>query len=400
MSRWPKVPLGELLQSISRPESVDPERTYRILGAHWYAGGLYIKDALTGTGIQAGRVFRVEEGDFVYNRLFAWKGSFALATRENHGCYVSNEFPCFRVRSDRLDGQYLWRYWSRSAAWDDALGLSTGGTPTSRNRLKEEAFLAMTIPLPRLAEQRRLVERIEALAAKVEEAKRLRVEAEEEAAAIEASATNSLFDPSRRPQWESRPLGDFAEIQSGVTLGRTLTGPTVRLPYLRVANVQDGHLDLRIVKEIEVKAEEHDKWQLHSGDLLLTEGGDWDKLGRGTVWRGEIPSCIHQNHIFRVRVDQRLFDPDFLALLTASPYGKQYFQVASKQTTNLASINQRQLKAFPVLRPCLEEQRQIVRSVRVLKDRVAAVLALHSETGAELAALLPAVLDRAFRGEL
>src|SRR5207237_4668412 len=138
--------------------------------------------------------------------------------------------------------------------------------------------------------------------------------------------------------WPLSKLCDVADIRSGVTLGRKLCGPTVRLPYLRVANVQDGHLDLREVKEVDVLADEREKWRLQPGDILLTEGGDWDKLGRGTVWRGEIPNCIHQNHIFRVRVKPSEFDPRFLAAFIASPYGKRYFQAASKRTTNLASI--------------------------------------------------------------
>lgn len=103
MSRWPMVPLGEVLTPVSRPESVQPRCNYRILGAHWYAGGLYIKQELSGAEIRAAKVYRVEEGDFVYNRLFAWKGSFAIATKENHGCCVSNEFPCFRVSAQRLE---------------------------------------------------------------------------------------------------------------------------------------------------------------------------------------------------------------------------------------------------------------------------------------------------------
>jgi hypothetical protein len=76
-SLWPLFPLGEVLSPVSRPESVDPEKTYKILGAHWYAKGLYIKDTLTGSEIRADKVYKVQEGDFVYNRLFAWKGSFA-----------------------------------------------------------------------------------------------------------------------------------------------------------------------------------------------------------------------------------------------------------------------------------------------------------------------------------
>ena len=148
MSKWPIVPLGEVLSAISRPESVDPEKTYRILGAHWYAHGLYIKDELTGREIQAQRVYRVDQGDFVYNRLFAWKGSFAVASNENDGCYVSNEFPCFRVKEELVNVHYLWKYFSRDLIWTEAFGLSTGGTPTSRNRLKEGAFLQLQIPIP------------------------------------------------------------------------------------------------------------------------------------------------------------------------------------------------------------------------------------------------------------
>jgi type I restriction enzyme S subunit len=94
----PLVPLGEILIPVSRPEDVDPQVTYRLLGAHWYAEGLYTKEAKPGSQIQAAKLYRVEEGDFVYNRLFAWKGSFAVATKENHGCYVSNEFPCFVLK--------------------------------------------------------------------------------------------------------------------------------------------------------------------------------------------------------------------------------------------------------------------------------------------------------------
>ena len=171
---WPLVPLEELLTPVSRPETVEADKTYRILGAHWYAQGLYVKDTTTGAGIQAKSVYRVEEGDFVYNRLFAWKGSFALATKENHGCYASNEFPCFAVNRSRLDGRFLWRFFSRSSVWDEALSESTGGTPTSRNRLKEHKFLAFKIPLPPLDDQRRIVARIKQLAAKVQEARHLR----------------------------------------------------------------------------------------------------------------------------------------------------------------------------------------------------------------------------------
>ena len=148
-----------------------------------------------------------------------------------------------------------------------------------------------------------LAARIEALAAQIHEARTLRHQAAEEAEVIVASETNALFTGDTINEWPTKTLEEVAEIRSGVTLGRRLTGRTIRLPYLRVANVQDAHLDLSEIKEVEVLESEADKWKLQHGDLLLTEGGDWDKLGRGTVWHEEIPNCIHQNHLSRPRED-------------------------------------------------------------------------------------------------
>jgi len=199
---------------------------------------------------------------------------------------------------------------------------------------------------------------------------------------------------------ETVPLGKVSKIRSGVTLGRQLSGELIELPYLRVANVQDGYLDLDQIKTVWVKPNEREKWQIEEGDLLLTEGGDWDKLGRGTIWHKEITNCIHQNHIFRIRLDQTELDPEYLLALIRSPYGKDYFKEASKQTTNLASINQRQLKAFPVFKKSIKEQRRIVVYLDGLQAKVNRLKALQEQTSSELDALIPSILDKAFKGEL
>ena len=192
--KWSPVPLGELLSSVSREEDVAADRQYDILGAHWYAKGLYTKESKYGSEIAASKVYRVEIGDFVYNRLFAWKGSFSLATEENHACYVSNEFPCFAVNKDRLEPRFLLYYFSQETAWTEALGLSSGGTPTSRNRLKEGMLLRMTIPLPPLPEQQRIVAKIEELTTKVTVARGIRDKCSAEAEAFLRSGMRRAFD--------------------------------------------------------------------------------------------------------------------------------------------------------------------------------------------------------------
>ncbi len=162
------------------------------------------------------------------------------------------------------------------------------------------------------------------------------------------------------------PLAEVADIAAGITLGRkTSETDLIEVPYLRVANVQDGYLALDDVKTILATRKEIEKWSLRYEDLLLTEGGDLDKLGRGACWRNQLPLCIHQNHIFRVRLPSDRYDPDFVSFQMAAPYGKEYFFARAKKTTGIATINQQVLKAFPLISPPLDEQRQISRRLAV-----------------------------------
>lgn len=102
----------------------------------------------------------------------------------------------------------------------------------------------------------------------------------------------------------------------------------------------------------------------------MTEGGDEDKLGRGTVWRGQISPCLHQNHVFAVRPHQTELLPDFLAYVTQSPYGRSYFFRVSHRTTNLACINRSKLSAFLVPLPPLDEQRRVVEILSAIDARI------------------------------
>lgn len=201
--------------------------------------------------------------------------------------------------------------------------------------------------------------------------------------------------------WPVVPLRDVAEISAGITLGRkTKETELVSVPYLRVANVQDGSLDLSEIKTVQATQREIEKWRLRDGDLLLTEGGDLDKLGRGTCWREQLPLCIHQNHIFRVRFPVDRYDPDFVSLQIGSGYGKAYFFAHAKKTTGIASINQQVLGSFPLLSPPLEEQQRIAAR---LKSQLAAVEEARQAAQAQLGELTKLansiVRDSLARGE-
>jgi type I restriction enzyme S subunit len=170
---------------------------------------------------------------------------------------------------------------------------------------------------------------------------------------------------------KARPLGDVSIIAGGLTLGRSISGSeSIELPYLRVANVQDGFIDTSEMKWVRILRTELERYRLHAGDVLMTEGGDFDKLGRGAVWDGSIDPCLHQNHIFRVRCDPSVLLPQFLAMYSASPAGRRHFVMISKQTTNLASINMTQLKAFPLPIPPLQEQARIIAAAEVQDNEI------------------------------
>ncbi|MCM2287081.1 MAG: restriction endonuclease subunit S [Desulfobacula sp.] len=171
--------------------------------------------------------------------------------------------------------------------------------------------------------------------------------------------------------WGLTPLKNMSQIVSGVTLSSKITtDQKIEVPYLRVANVQDGYLDLTDIKKIKVNKNTFDMLLLKKGDVLMNEGGDFDKLGRGTVWQGEIENCIHQNHVFRVRTDQNVLRPYYLAYWSESDFGKKYFVISSKQSTNLASINSTQLKAYPIAVPNLSEQKRIEDRIKSINLRL------------------------------
>jgi len=176
--------------------------------------------------------------------------------------------------------------------------------------------------------------------------------------------------PFAAPQgWAWARFGEVVDVSGGVTLGRKgLPAQPLTLPYLRVANVQRGQLNLvGEVKAVTIDATELPRFQLQLGDLLITEGGDWDKVGRTCTWRGEIATCLHQNHIFKARGHTHEWLPAWGELFLNSAIARAYFAASAKQTTNLASINMTELRhlAFPL--PPLAEQHRIVARVGELR---------------------------------
>ncbi len=245
-------------------------------------------------------------------------------------------------------------------------------TGDGRNGLNLTLLRQLRIFLPPLAEQRAIA----AVLDSIDEA----IERTDEVIAATGRLRDSLLHelltrglPGRHSEWREVPglgtipaswevvrLGDVAEVQTGRAVNRKAArSGNVQVPYLSVANVKDGYLDLQVVKTMRVSHDEIERYAVRAGDVLFTEGGDADKLGRGTVWRGELDPCLHQNHVFVARPDLGVLLPTFLSAFAVSDRGRRYFLGAAKQTTNLASVNSTQLKGMRMPLPTLTEQRAI-----------------------------------------
>jgi type I restriction enzyme S subunit len=175
--------------------------------------------------------------------------------------------------------------------------------------------------------------------------------------------------------WILRRLKHLGQIRSGIAKGRDLVGKaTIARPYLRVANVQNGWLNLDDIASIDVTTEEAHRYKLQAGDVLMNEGGDFDKLGRGYVWEAQIPGCIHQNHVFAVRPSPRV-NPYWVNLATQASYLRHFFVLRSKQSTNLASISATNLGEAPVPIPPAGEMEELL---RLLGQRLERLDGLHT----------------------
>ena len=339
--------------------------------------------------------YRLQPGDVLFNATNSPElvGKTAAFDGHSEAVVFSNHFVRLRVAADRLDPWYLARWLTYRQQQRVFEGLCTRWV--NQASVRKDDLLSLRIPLPPLPEQKRIA----AILAKADRLRRLRRYALDLSDTYLQSVFLEMFgdlygNPKR---WSFKMLGSIADVVSGVTKGRRFGDrETLRLPYLRVANVQDGYLDLAEIKTIEALPSDLERYRLEAGDVLMTEGGDFDKLGRGAIWRGQIEDCIHQNHIFRVRLDREQAFAEFFASLLLTRYAKGYFLQASKQTTNLATINKTQLRGFPVPLPPLALQKQFVHIVHKSER----LRAQQREAERQAEHLFQTLLHQAFQGKL
>lgn len=372
---WLLVKLGDVLHGVSRQEPVDPLREYTTLGVRWYAQGLFAKDKLMGHQIGASKIYRVEEGDFVYNRLFAWKGSFAVADNTVSNCYVSNEFPCFRSNEGKLDVRYLHAYFRQEHSWTAALGLSSGATPTSRNRLKESAFLSLKVPLPPLDEQRRIVARFDTVQQQLQTAIKLRESIDKDIASLLAVRfKETLTQATRLPMREVAPL-----VRRNVLLE-----PNRQFKELGARSFGKG-LFVKADFDADAATWEKPVW-IKSGDIVFSNIKAWE--GAIGVAKPEHDGYIASHRYLTAVVKPEIAIPEYLLYYVLSEAGLTAVNEASPGTADRnRTTKQSSLEAIRVPVPPIAIQRQFVN----LKNTIEKAAVIRASQMVSVEAMLPAL---------
>ena len=384
MVDWPKVRLGEVLTPANREETVDALKEYRLLGVRLDGQGPFLRETVTGSQIAATKLYRVAKGNFIYSRLFACRGAFGVISEELDGCYVSGEFPFFIPKSERVDVEFL-RYWFRlplviARVEEDC----TGSTPLTRNRFKENFFLALEIPLPPLTEQQRIVARIEELAAQIQEARRLLREEELEIRRMLLEAFHRVAnDAPRLPMLAVAPL-----VRRPIRVD-----PFDSYPELGIRSFGNGTFHKPALSGIEVGNKR--VFRIEPGDLLFSNVFAWE--GAIAVSKPEDAGRIGSHRYITCVPKPDIATSGFLCFYFLTDEGLELIRAASpggagrNRTLGLTALEAIQVPVPSIGKQCWFD---------ALQAQVDALKRLQAETTTELDALLPAILDKAFRGEL
>lgn len=397
MSKYfPMVPIGEVAYSVERPEAPLLGTVYRQVGVHLWGGGAYERESIDGGETRYSTLHCVESGDIIVNKIWARNGSVAVVNDELAGCFCSGEFPIYAPDRNQIEPR--WFHWITKTSWFwHECDLKSRGT-SGKNRIRPEKFLEIQIPLPPVEEQQRIVAKINELAAKIEEARCLRRKAMAEAETLLPSEISYLFSKGKENGWTTEFLRDYMIDDCYGTSEKT-SDDNSGTPIFRMGNIQSGRLDLRDLRYLHLNDKDRAKLLLKKGDILVNRTNSAELVGKCAVFdlEGEYGFA---SYLIRLRLDKDRAEPRLVASYINSPTGRAYMFSERKQMTGQANVNATKLKALPIALPSLPEQCRIVAYLDGLQAKVEALKHLQSQSSTELDALLPSILDKAFKGEL
>ena len=397
---WPAVSLGDLIRLERRPVEVIADRQYQEIGVYCFGRGIFHKSPRSGLEVGDKALYQLREGDLILQVTFAWEGAIALCGRSEAGLYGSTRYPTFRVDEDLCFAPFLARYLCTPSGLDQINKICPGSA--GRNRvLSIKRIPEITIPLPPLAEQQRIVGRIVGMATKISEARLLRHQAAQQSAVLVSRAIARLLDDAG---WETKSLGELlAESpRNGLSPKPEVENGRPMLRINAVSSSSTRFVDLRAVKSVDVTDDEAARFVLQHDDVYIVRyNGDINRVAKPAIFKSAEPcEAVFPDKLMRLRPKRTEMLPDFLVFALNARSVREQVEELGKTTAGNIGISGADAKSFIVPVPPLAEQDRIVEELDSLQADVDALRRLQSETATELDALLPSILDRAFKGEL
>ena len=338
--------LGDLLRRADETIQAQPDAEYSEISVRLWGKGVVERGRVTGAQL-SNRRFIARAGDFIISRIDARNGASGLVPELLDGALVTNDFPLFKIENQKLLPKFF-EWLTRTRDFVDLCKRASEGT-TNRVRLSEERFLALEIALPPLAEQRRVVARIEEFAAQIHEASTLRDHAAEEAEALIANQIKTLFERGQNSGWRSGRLGDYV-IDDCYGSSEKTHDDSSGTPVLRMGNIQNGRLDLRNLKYLHIVDKDRAKFVLKRGDILVNRTNSAELVGKCAVFDLE-QDFAFASYLIRLCLDTDKADSRLVASYINSPAGRTYMFSERKQMTGQANVNATKLKALPIVLP-------------------------------------------------
>ncbi|MBL3609995.1 restriction endonuclease subunit S [Rhodovulum sulfidophilum] len=351
---WTAARFRDVMRLEDRREPIAPIRSYRLLGVRWYGNGAFLREERLGDELSAQHIYRVQPGDVIYNRLFAWKGSFALVGDDLADCYVSNEFPLFAARLDRVDPQFLLRVLQHPRTSERADAFSTGTTSISRNRLSEDDFLHFPLALPPLAEQRAIAEALGSVEAAIAKTEALIAALAESRVEL----TRDFQGSEEHSKWPARPIGSLIrKCQYGLSIPLDGDGS---VPVLRMPDIRDGrvNLDVSTLKSTDVSTTEVTSCEIKEGDILFNRTNSQALVGKtGIVRSTPCAQIVFASYLIRLVVNSDI-NAFWLNAVLNLPRTQERLKALATPGVSQWNINSKTLKRFEVAVPPKANQDQ------------------------------------------
>ena len=391
-SSIPLIPLGEVLTQYKEYIDEPEPKIYPKLSVKLYGKGVVLDEPVDGTNLRMKRHQIAKTGQVILSEIWGKKGAIGFVPLEGNGALCTSHFFLFDVNTEKLDPQYL-NLIFKANYLEDQLSADAKGT-TGYAAVRPKKFLQATIPLSPIAEQRQIVARIEELAAKIEEARGLRESAIEEFGFLLSSELNKFINQELERKCEIRKIGDFTIFDRYGPRFYNESYSSDGIPIMRATDIDEsGKVDYDSMPRMFVPDSEKEKLTLKKGDLAIVRSGS---VGLAAVFNMDGFDCIPAAYLIQFRFDDSVV-PEYVRYCLQAPIIKD--ELAGRGTA-LKNVNATKIKSIRIPTPSISKQKAVVIHLDDLQNRIGQMKRLRENALKEFDAILPAILDKAFKGEL